>query len=814
MEVNDNSNSDNSDFAFCAGKGSHSNSNTDAPITNDVKFKDASSLEEMKIKKRPYSKVSLEKQLEEEEYNRKVGEQRYKRLMHLLNKSQFYSSYLLTKIENSMKKQAEEKEVIKEKSEPAENNENKRPVRKRKGNSQKYNMEEYITVDIKAKLQNKRAKLNLSKENIEAELCKDSDTEMEESTGANVVPKYFHNDLYDYQHEGLKWLKVLYENGLNGILGDEMGLGKTIQVIALFCHLIEKQQSGPYLIIAPLSTLPNWMLEFERFAPDIPIVIFHGPKEERPTMYSKIRNKYQLKGTDYKTQPVVITSFEVPLHEIKFLQSQKWRYIVLDEGHRIKNYNCQLVKVLKTCHFMNKLLLTGTPLQNNLSELWSLLNFLLPDIFDDLAVFESWFDIQAFQNKEDTEKFLKQEEEKQIVTSLREILKPFLLRRIKSEVNLEIPPKKELVVYTPFTELQYDLYTAVLNRDIHALSKIEETPLIIPTVNGKRIPRRCVLRNKNGYNMDNYENNIVNGISPSTSNESLNSEIDDEKDKWKATKAIDHQSLSIWNKYTNITDRNRDFFIRIHFSNRISMYKKIVNHPYLVHCPLDSVGLPQIDENLVKSSGKLLVLDAMFAKLKARGHRVLLFSTMTMILDMIEDYLSLRDYEYLRLDGTTKLEVRKEYIARFNTDQNIFLFLVSTRAGGVGLNLAGADTVIIYDSDWNPQVDIQAMARCHRIGQTKPVVVYRLCTKATIDETIIKRAEAKRILEKMVISKKWSSSTFDKKTLLELKQLIESKEYKVVTSSKEIFTDAELDKLLDRSDMFNSDNIAIDDSKE
>lgn len=229
---------------------------------------------------------------------------------------------------------------------------------------------------------------------------------------------------------------------------------------------------------------------------------------------------------------------------------------------------------------MNKLLLTGTPLQNNLSELWSLLNFLLPDIFDDLAVFESWFDIQAFQNKEDTEKFLKQEEEKQIVTSLREILKPFLLRRIKSEVNLEIPPKKELVVYTPFTELQYDLYTAVLNRDIHALSKIEETPLIIPTVNGKRIPRRCVLRNKYVYNSDNYENNIVNGISPSTSNESLNSEIDDEKDKWKATKATDHQSLSIWNKYTNITDRNRDFFIRIHFNNR-SKYSCINAHIYL-----------------------------------------------------------------------------------------------------------------------------------------------------------------------------------------------------------------------------------------
>lgn len=190
----------------------------------------------------------------------------------------------------------------------------------------------------------KNDKTNLSREEIEAELSADSDTEMKSSTMQNtaVIPKYFQGELYDYQQAGLEWLKVLYENALNGILADEMGLGKTIQVIALICHLIERKQAGPYLIIAPLSTIPNWLMEFERFSPDIPVVLFYGTKVEREAIRIKIKNKYHV--TDgYKTQPVVITTYETPLQETRFLQSQKWRYIIIDEGHRIKNHNCMLV---------------------------------------------------------------------------------------------------------------------------------------------------------------------------------------------------------------------------------------------------------------------------------------------------------------------------------------------------------------------------------------------------------------------------------------------------------------------------------------
>ncbi|XP_011256521.1 lymphoid-specific helicase [Camponotus floridanus] len=770
---------------------------TDMSLVNNVNF-DNTPLEEEKKKtrKRRYNESELEKkQLEEKEYNREMHEQRYKRLMHLLNKSQFYSKFLVTKIEK--------RKNVKKRGKSTINNENIPPSKKTKrADLEKYDIQEYIAPEIKKQMQTKKKKNNLSQEDIEAELSADSDTETKPSIVQNpaILPKYFHGELYNYQQAGLEWLKVLYENALNGILADEMGLGKTIQVIALICHLIEKKQAGPYLIIAPLSTIPNWLMEFERFAPDIPVVLFYGNKVEREAIRIKIKNSYHV-ANDYKTQPVVITTYEVPLQETRFLQSLKWRYIIIDEGQRIKNHYCMLVKSLKTMQSMNRLILTGTPLQNNLAELWSLLNFLLPEIFDDLAVFESWFDIKELE-EEGAEKFLKQEEEKHILSSLREILKPFMLRRIKAEVNLKIPPKKELVVYAPLTKLQHDLYKAVLNYDLETLSKIEKPNLIIESTDGTKPKRQAFLRSKYGSTNNNSENEI----SPNTSlNEIKNS---NDADECKTTKSKDEQNLSIWKQYTDVTERNRDFLVRIQFQNRVPMYKKIVNHPYLVHCPLDSVGLPKIDNDLIRSSGKLLVLDAMLAKLHARGHKVLLFSTMTMILDMIEDYLSLRDYNYVRLDGRIKIEERKENIKTFNNDPNVFLFLISTRAGGVGLNLASADTVIIYDSDWNPQADIQAMARCHRIGQTKPVVVYRLCTRGTVDETIIKRSEAKRILEKVVISKEWhKTNIFNKDVVLQLKQLMESKEYKVVTSENEVFTELELNKLLDRSDMIDKQDL-------
>ncbi|CAL7945158.1 unnamed protein product [Xylocopa violacea] len=729
-------------------------------------------------KKRLREELREQKRLAEEKYNQELQEQQYKRLMHLLNRSKFYSSYIVGKINNNLDKDTDkakrkhEKKVI--------STDENIPPQKKERKQRNNEIQKKIVKDVQKKIHIEKKKFDLSTEEVENELIKDSRNEAKETDDIVQIPTYFNGDLRDYQKTGFQWLKILYENGINGILADEMGLGKTIQVIALLCHLIEKRQEGPYLIIAPLSTIPNWLLEFEKFAPKLPVVLFHGTLEERFLSKRKIKQKNKV-TQDYSTFPVVLTTFEVPIIESNFIRSLNWRYIIMDEGHRIKNQQCQLVKVLQSCKFMNKLLLTGTPLQNNLTELWSLLNFLLPEIFDDLAVFESWFDVKELQYNEGTKKFLKMEQEKHILASLREILQPFMLRREKSDVCLDVPPKKEVIVYAPLSELQHDLYKAVLNRDIDKLSKIEEEPIIY-TEDGSRPKRRCALRN-----MDNIQN---------TSDENT------ENDSRKQIKSGDEQNLLMWKQYTDVTERNRNFLINFQNRNHI-LYKKIVNHPYLVHCPLGPDYLPKIDEELIKTSGKLLVVDAMLAKLKERGHKVLLFSTMTKILNIIEDYLSLRNYKYVRLDGQTSLSDRKENIKQFNTDPEIFLFLISTRAGGVGLNLAGADTVIIYDSDWNPQMDIQAMARCHRIGQTRPVMVYRLCSKGTIDEAIINRAEAKRVLEKMVISKHVRTTNLNNKAdLLELQKLLESKECQVVTSKNEVFTEEELNKLIDRSDLY------------
>ncbi|XP_076282288.1 lymphoid-specific helicase [Lasioglossum baleicum] len=742
----------------------------------DVKFSNEplnSNIENDRKRKRRNDEAKL---IAKEQYIQEMQEQQYKRLMHLLNRSKFFSNYIVDKIDGTMKKKKRNKTVTAG-TKKVENRGGKTSLedKKTKGQEKRNRIDKNVQKQIQKQL---------SQEDNENELINDDDNDKNnaENDIDFEMPKYFDGDLRDYQKDGLQWLKVLYENGINGILADEMGLGKTIQVIALLCHLFEKQQSGPYLIVAPLSTIPNWTAEFNRFAPELPVTVLYGTANERLIVQKKIAQKHKVADC-YSSQPIVLTTFEVPIKDKHFLRSQHWRYIIIDEGHRIKKYNCQLVRVLATCKSMNRLLLTGTPLQNNLAELWSLLNFLLPEIFDNLAVFESWFDAKELQYDEGTKKFLKLEQEKHVLASLREILKPFMLRREKADVCLDIPPKKELIVYTPLTELQYNLYKAVLDRDIRMLSKIREEPSIY-TDEGIRRKRRCVLRN-----MPNNKHELNNDTEKKSVQDSLRKKNDANYDK-----------LQMWKQYTDVTERNQDFLLNITFLQQVVMYKKIVNHPYLVHCPLDPCGLPLIDENLIKSSGKLLVLDLMLAKLKSQGHKVLLFSTMTTILDKIEDYLSMRPYEYVRLDGQIKFEERKTSIENFNSDPNIFLFLLSTRAGGVGLNLAAADTVIIYDSDWNPQMDIQAMARCHRIGQTKPIVVYRLCAKGTIDEIIIKRADAKRVLEKMVIPKT-AKVVLNKDTLLELQKYIKSNDYQVVASKNEAFTEEELDKIMDRSDL-------------
>lgn len=684
----------------------------------------------------------------------------YKRLIELLTKSQFYTEFLVKKLQQD----------------PASSPKKGKSSQKKTGTQQVLE----IAADI---ISNKKANEEVAveepapKEAAGPGLTKELENGM---TVPLVQPKLLTGAcLRDYQVEGLNWLKLLFENGVNGILADEMGLGKTIQVISLVAHLVEKNVRGPFLIIGPLSTLPNWAIEFERFTPQIPVILYHGSEEKRAAVRNKMFQKVVVGG--HKMYPVIITSFDYPLRDARVLGKMKWRYIIIDEGHRLKNHNSQLSRALRKYASANRLLLTGTPLHNSLSELWALLNFLVPEIFDDLEIFESWFRIEDLSSEGANEKLLEVEKKKKVLSTMHKILSPFMLRRVKTEVKLNLPPKKELIVYAPMTPIQLDLYKAVLDYNMNVLAAKEEESTVLETEDGKRVKRTCTT-SKKFYNLN---------------------ELFRLEDAMEAEGAavVDNKTLVLEDKEC------KDYAIRVKMQNTGMMLRKIVNHPYLVQYPLEP-GTPyaRIDEDLVRTSGKLQVLDAMLTKLKDRGHKVLLFSTFTSLIDILEDYLSLRSFRYFRLDGSTSLDDRQIYIKDFNNDPEVFLFLISTRAGGLGINLASADTVIIFDSDWNPQVDLQAQDRCHRIGQTRPVVVYRFVTAGTVDERIVVRAAAKRKLEKIIIHKgnytavqKQDDIAID---LEELKKLLKSRDHqRVIHPNGFVFSDEELNDLLDRSDL-------------
>lgn len=582
----------------------------------------------------------------------------------------------------------------------------------------------------------------------------------------------------NYQLDGLDWLIALYKNAVNGILADEMGLGKTIQVISLICHLREKNIFGPHLIIGPLSALPNWLFEFTNFAPDVPVVLFHGTLEKR----NEIKNKFVkiISSKERNQLPIILTSYEMSLLDKKFLSAIKWCYVIVDEGHRLKNYNSLLSIELRKYKTESRLLLTGTPLQNNLIELWSLLNYLIPEIFDNLPVFENLFDFSDLTDSEKQKQLIEKEKEEQIITKMHQILEPFLLRRMKCDVNISLPHKKEILVYAPLTSEQEILYKNILERSVNAVLGCEDVP--DASTESPKLKRKCVM-NVNSYNKDLDFNADINYIPKNF-------------------------VLSKAKTRRRIINNEIEYVYNIKLANPSIMLRKVVNHPYLIKAPVYP-GTRQIiiDEKLIQQSGKLLVLDALLPRLKTENHKVLLFSTFTTMIDLIEDYVIMRKHKYVRLDGTTKIENRLESIKQFNYDPETFIFLISTRAGGLGINLTAADTVIIYNSDWNPQMDLQAQDRCHRIGQTKPVIVYQLVTAGTIDERIVNCATNKRRLEKLVMKRGKFNQKANKEqiTISELNELLQSTDYKqIIHPNGFVLSDQEIDELLDRSELLNN----------
>lgn len=468
-----------------------------------------------------------------------------------------------------------------------------------------------------------------------------------------------------------------------------MGLGKTIQVIALVAHLLTQGVSGPFLVVAPLATLPNWVREFQKWLPSQPVLRYHGTAPEREAM---MRGPLNPKGRRDKKFPFIVTSFETAIRDQKHLSKLcPYSYVIVDEGHRLKNHRCLLIRSLKTLRANNRLLLTGTPIQNTLDELWSLLNFVNPQIFDDLSVFQSWFGFknigQSNRGATDEEAIIQEQRKNQTVTKLHEILRPFLLRRVKKDVLSEMPPKKEIVVYSGMSRLQLG-----------------------------------------------YADLIEKGV---LRDELLKQGIDGGR------------NLSQTNKMMN--------------------HRKNVNHPFMFGEPIDpNAGVhigtshPQL---LVRASGKFALMDRMLQRLHKDGHQVLIFSQMTKVLNIIEDYLAFRQWKYCRIDGQTNIDERQRAMDAFNAektagvngtrntrDDRHFVFMLSTRAGGLGINLTSADTCIIFDSDWNPHADSQAMDRCHRLGQTRPVAVYRLLTCNSVDIEMMEKQISKKKLERMTIA--------------------------------------------------------------
>ncbi|KAF2638995.1 hypothetical protein P280DRAFT_470990 [Massarina eburnea CBS 473.64] len=735
-------------------------------------------------------------------------------------------------------------------------------------------------------------------------------------------PKSLNCTLKEYQLKGLNWLVNLYEQGINGILADEMGLGKTVQSISVMAYLVEKYNIwGPYLVIAPASTLHNWQQEITKFVPSLKVLPYWGNAKDRKIL----RKFWDRKHVTYtKDSPfhVLVTSYQLVVQDAQYFQKIRWQYMILDEAQAIKSSQSSRWKSLLGFHSRNRLLLTGTPIQNNMQELWALLHFIMPSLFDSHDEFSDWFSKDIESHAQSNTKLNEDQ-----LKRLHMILKPFMLRRVKKHVQKELGDKIELDVFCDLTYRQRAYYTSLRNKisfmDLieKAIGDEQDSATLMNLVmqfrkvcnhpdlferadtwspfsfayfaetasfmrEGREVIVRYSTRNmieyrlprligRNGGRLDiagpenpkagfsgHYLDNLMNVWSQDHVHESskcndafawlrladvsageaskiarkglfqraidlcdkperlarFNVLYDGEDGTYVPTYSmlniVEHQNRAPLAEITtegymqNLLNVSQSAFeatglniiercakpaasappIELYCSSQGIIAEKQQtffnlpmrtalfgtsekNEQVILESKVDTslvirdkippptntrarythVQVPSM-QRFVTDSGKLARLDALLKELKRNDHRVLLYFQMTKMIDLMEEYLTHRNYKFVRLDGSTKLEDRRDTVTDFQNDRSIFVFLLSTRAGGLGINLTSADTVIFYDSDWNPTIDSQAMDRAHRLGQTRQVTVYRLITRGTIEERIRKRALQKEEVQRVVIS--------------------------------------------------------------
>uniref|UniRef100_A0A8C1QXZ6 DNA helicase n=1 Tax=Cyprinus carpio TaxID=7962 RepID=A0A8C1QXZ6_CYPCA len=516
-------------------------------------------------------------------------------------------------------------------------------------------------------------------EKIAKKMTKDVTQVIEAGMGSIKQPKILNSNfkLQPYQLIGLKWLILLHQHNLSGILADEMGLGKTIQAISFLAHLYEKGIKGPHLITVPSSTLDNWVRELGLWCPSLKVLIYYGELVFRQANLNKIFPP----GND---------------HDRSLFRKLRLKYAVFDEGHMLKNMNSLRYRHLMAINAEHRLLLTGTPLQNNLLELMSLLNFIMPSMFSSsTSQISKMF---STRSSEEESRFHKER-----IAQAKLIMKPFILRRVKSEVLKQLPPKVENIEMCPMSDAQQKLYDKLFKR-LKKAPNGEKRELCNVMMQLRKMANHPLLHRQ--Y----YTSDKLAAMSKAMLKEPTHFDADP---------VLIQEDMEVMSDF------------ELH--NLCKQYSSISSF--------------QLEKGLLFDSGKFALLTKVLTRLKEKGDRVVLFSQFTMMLDIVEVLLKHLDHQFVRLDGSTPMAERIGLIDKYNTNHEIFVFLLSTRAGGQGINLASANTVILHDIDCNPFNDKQAEDRCHRMGQTRTVQVIKLISRDSIEACMLRVGQEKLKLE-------------------------------------------------------------------